>query len=203
MNLSIGFDSPRVLDFDIEARPLGWYGGDWVHKEATVIAWAWYDDPEDTLESAHLTKRQGSARTMLRRFQAVYNEADIVTGHYIRGFDLPTLNAMYAENGLPPLEPKLASDTKLDLVRLSGISKSQENLGSWLGIDPPKIGMSMEDWRRANRLEPDGIALATERAEGDVLQHVEMRAALLERGLLGPPKVWTPGSGRKSGGYTP
>lgn len=193
--MNIGFKAKRVLDFDIEARPLGWYGGDWVHKEVTVIASAWCDAPESTLQVLFLTNKKGSAVRMLNGFKERYDAAGIVAGHYIRGFDLGTLNAMYAEHGIPGLGEKLTHDTKGDLVRMSGISKSQENLASWLGIKNPKVGMTMQDWRSANRLTPEGIALAVERAGGDVLQNIEMRAELMRRGLLGPPKLWTPGDG--------
>lgn len=198
----IGFSAQRVLNFDIEVRPLGWYGGDWVHKEATVIACAWEDDVEGTLDAYYLDRRAGSAEKMLKAFKKRYDQADIVAGHYIRGFDLPTLQAGYAEYGLPLLGPKRTSDTKESLVKLQGISKSQENLASWLGIVSPKIGMNMEDWRKANRLTPEGIDYAVERAMGDVKQNIEMRAELLRRGLLGPTKTWEPGT--SSGGkYTP
>lgn len=186
----------RVLHFDIEARPLGWYGGDFTHKEPTAIAWAWADDP-DRVRVEMLTPHPNSAETMLKRFYAAYEEAGIVSGHYIRGFDLPALQAAYAEYGLPLLGPKLTSDTKADLPSLHGISKSQENLGSWLGIEAPKVGMSMEDWRRANRLTEAGRALVRERVVGDVQQHIQLRAALMERGLLGPPKLWS-GVGKAS-----
>ena len=58
-----------TLDFDIEARPLGWLGGDFVHMEITAIASAWVVDgkPKD-MQVETLTKRDGSAQTMLRGF---------------------------------------------------------------------------------------------------------------------------------------
>lgn len=191
----------RILHFDIEARPLGWFGGDFTHKEPTAIAWAWADDPE-RVEVATLTKRIGSEKTMLRRFLVAYNQADIVSGHYIRGFDLPLLQAAYVEHfDNERLGPKLTSDTKGDLPSLHGISKSQENLGSWLGIETPKVGMSMEDWRKGNRLTPEGIEIVVERVIGDVRQHIALRAALKDKGLLGLPRLWTPTT--KGSRYTP
>lgn len=199
---NIGFKAKRALNFDIEVRPLGWYGGDWVHKEVTVIACAWEDDPQGTLEVYNLDHRKGSMKRMMKKFVKRYDEAGLVCGHFIRGFDLAIINMQLFEEGLPGLSEKLTSDTKGDLLRISGISKSQENLGSWLGIEKPKVGMSMEDWRRANRLTPEGIAYSVERAAGDVLQNCEMRAALLDRGLLGPAKLWTPGDASTIG-YTP
>lgn len=183
----------RRLNFDIEARPLGWLGGDWVHKEVTAIGWCWMDG-ESTPEVAVLTKRDGSAKTMLRAFLEVYNQADMVVGHYIRGYDLGTLQAELIEMGLPTLGRKLTHDTKNDLLKHQGISKSQENLGAMLGLDAPKIQMNVPKWREANRLTEKGIKLTIERVKGDVIQNMELHAELVRRGLLDVPKLWTPTS---------
>lgn len=140
---------------------------------------------------------------MLKAFVKRYNEAGIVAGHYIRGFDLPLINWALAEHGLPVLGMKDTHDTKEALVKMHGVSKSQENLASFLGLQNPKVGMNMENWRSANRLDPSGIEYAVVRCEGDVLQNIEMRAELMQRGLLGPPKPWTPGPGNHAPRYTP
>lgn len=199
--MRIGTKAPRILDFDIESRPLGWYGGDFVHSEPTVISASWIG--EDEVMSRHLTAEGPDSMTeMLMWFKDLYDEADIVTGHYIRGYDLTRIQAALLELGLPTLGEKRTHDTKGDLIKFSGVSKSQENLGAFLGIPAPKVAMSQDDWRRANRLEPRGIVLAVERCEGDVIQHKQMREALLRRGMLEPPKLWVPGAG-KIPGYTP
>lgn len=204
MTLSIGFDGPAILDFDIEARPLGWYGGDFVHKEVTAIASAWIvNDEMQDLEVLLLNRRRGSSQRMLKAFRKRYDQAGIVTGHYIRGFDLPVINSAMLEFGLPPLDPKQTQDTKGDLIRFSGLSKSQENLGSVLGIPAPKVGMSQGDWREANRLTPRGLELVAERVSADVVQHVELRRALRNAGFLSPPKVWEPGASSSTPGYQP
>lgn len=204
----------RILDFDCEARPLSWYGGDFVSKEVTAIAWAWVSssDPKRTsgrVECALLGSGPFADFTvdyqlqkMLYAFRQAYDAADVVTGHYLRGFDLPLLNGAALELGLAPLGPKLVQDTKGDLVRFSGMSKSQEAIGAMLGLKHPKIGMTQDDWRSANRLEPEGIERTRRRVVGDVRQHVEMRAALLERGMLGPPRRWDSGA-RPEGRYQP
>ena len=202
-----------ILDFDCECRPLHWYGGDWVSKEITAIAWAvvnprrpdkakgkvrcvllgepisdedltWapYIDPESETWTVPM---------MLEAFVEAYNAADMVTGHFIRGFDLPLVNGALLENGMPPLGPKLAHDTKGDLIRFQGLSKSQENLGGMLGLRHPKVQMNQTTWRAANQLLPEGIELARKRVVGDVRQHIEMRAVLIEREMLNPPKRWT------------
>lgn len=188
------FDAPPLkrLNFDIECRPLGWLGGDWVHKEVTAIGWCWMGSHIPEPEVAMLTKRDDSAKAMLRKFLKVYEEADMVVGHYIRSFDLPVIQAELIEMGLPTLGEKLTHDTKNDLLKHTGISKSQENLGAMLGLDHPKVHMTVPDWREANRLTEAGLRKTRNRVIGDVLQNMDLHEALMERGLLGPPKVWKP-----------
>lgn len=182
----------RVLDFDIEARPLSWYAGDMTSREVTVIAAQFIGEPATycwALGEVELPE-------MMEGFVGLYNEADMVTGHFIRGFDLPNINGQLAELAMPLLSPKLSHDTKNDLKKMQGMSKSQENLDDMLrGADlkvSEKVSMTQRAWRSANRLEPQGIAEAKHRCVGDVHQHIAMRAALLDRGLLNPPKVWKP-----------
>lgn len=187
--LSFKGNGASTLDFDIEARPLSWYGGDYVTREITAIAARWIDQPKKN--TAVWLLGVDDPIDMLEGFRHLYDLADIVTGHYIRGFDLPNLNAAYFEYGLPGLGDKYTVDTKLDLVKRQGMSSSQENLAAMLGLDAPKIQMDQAKWRSANRLEPEGIALTRERAVGDVHQHIEMLAALRERKMLTAGKVWT------------
>jgi hypothetical protein len=180
----------RVLDFDVECRPLSFLGSDYMTKEITAMAWAWTDQP-----SAVSCYALGEVDpvTMLLAFRDAYERADMVTGHYIRGFDLPLVNGAMTEYELPPLSDKLSQDTKLDLVRRHGLSGSQESLGAMLRLEHPKVQMNQQRWRDANRLTPDGIALSKERVIGDVRQHIEMRHRLLDLGYLAPPVVWKSG----------
>lgn len=178
----------RILDFDIECRPLSWYGGDFVTKEPTAIAVSWVG--ADRVRS-YCLDQDGSLEAMLSFFRRHYEEADMVTGHFIRGFDLPVLNGAFMELGLEPLGNKLTHDTKLDMIKRSGMSNSQENLGAELGIDAPKVGMTQAQWRSGNRLERKGVADVRDRVVGDVVQHKVMREEMIRRGWLGPPKVWS------------
>lgn len=182
----------RILDFDIECRPLSWYGGDYVTKEVTAIAYTWVpaDHTRRLVVENRCLDEKGDIKGLLDFFLRAYEQADMVTGHFIRGFDLPVLNGALAEQGMPLLSDKLTHDTKLDLLKRSGLSNSQENLGAVLGLDAPKVQMNQALWRSANRLERDGIAATRDRVVGDVVQHVELRRKLIELGQLGPPRVW-------------
>jgi hypothetical protein len=58
--------------------------------------------------------------------------------------------------------------------------------------------MTDADWRESYRLTGAGRKLTEERVVGDVLQHLWLRAKLIELGWLGPPKLWTPKSSGSS-----
>jgi DNA polymerase elongation subunit (family B) len=197
----------RVLDFDCECRPIAWYGGDWVTKQPTAIAWKFVGErgPVEVAvvgESFDTRQTLEEEAAMLEAFRVAFNAADIVTGHYIRGFDLPLLNGALMRLGLPLLESKMTHDTKSDLVRGQGLSKSQENLGAMFELKHPKVSMNTTLWLRGNILTPDGIEATRKRVVGDVRQHVELRAEMLRRGLLGPVVSWSGGAGSDEG-YLP
>jgi hypothetical protein len=182
----------RILDFDIENRPLAyWYDG-MTTGEVTAIAWAWATDRRPKVEVHLLDPDPASGPAMLEAFVEVYEEADMVTGHFIRAHDLPILNGAMLEHKLPPLEEKMTSDTKLDLIKRKDLSASQESLAAMYGLPQPKHHMSQEEWREGNRLTPRGMEATRTRVVSDVKQHMALRARLLEADALGTPKVWRP-----------
>lgn len=179
----------RVLTFDLENRPSTYWIPDRPTAEVTAIAWGF--TPRQ-IECALLTKDGDSYREMLAAFREAYEQADMVTGHYIRRHDLPILNGAMVEVGLPILSPKLSLDTKLDSVNWKDIPKSQEHLCEMLGVPAPKVQMTQQMWREANRLTDAGLVLTYKRAVGDVKQHFQLRKVMVERGLLTEPRVWKP-----------
>lgn len=201
--MSYRLSGARILDFDIENRPLSYWVPDRPSAEVTAIAWSWngsrhvdcamlgqagldYDDLPD-----HVVVTTDVGR-ILELFVAAYNEADVVTGHYITRHDLPIINGALIENGLPILDQKLASDTKTQLVKRQDLPASQEALAAYLDIRAPKVQMTQADWREANRLTPAGLVKTHKRVVGDVRQHKQMRSELIRRELLRAPKVWRP-----------
>jgi hypothetical protein len=189
----------RILDFDIENRPLSYLGSDFTTGEVTAISWAWTDQPKDV--TVYLLG-ETDLPDILAAFVAVYNQADMVTGHYIIGHDLPMLNGALMEYQMPALGDKLVHDTKVHLIRRKGISCSQESLGAMLRLDHAKVVMNQSKWRAANRLTPEGLKLVRERVTGDVIQHIAMRRELDALGYLSGPKMWRSGTA-KSVEYTP
>jgi hypothetical protein len=182
-------DAPRILDFDSECRPMHY--SEWrAESQITGIAWSWVG--EDTVHCSILKQDLSNETDMLRRFMAAFDQADIVTGHYLRKHDLPLIVDHCARLGLPLPKRVLVQDTKMDLVRMNGLGQSQENLATTFGLAAEKHHMCGSSWRVANALTPEGQAGTRKRVVDDVIQHTSLRAELLRRGLLKAPKMWTP-----------
>lgn len=178
-----------VLDFDSECRPMHY--SEWrAESQITGIAWSWHG--ESTVYCTVLEQDLGNEVAMLEEFLTAYNQADIVTGHYIRKHDLPLLNEHSVRAGFGPIKPKLTIDTQADMTSIKGLGKSQENLAVWLNLAADKHHMTGSQWRIANALTAEGQAGTRKRVIDDVLQHKALRAALLERGLLKTPRLWRP-----------
>lgn len=184
----------RVLHFDCEARPLSFWYETQPTTDLTAIASAWADDIEGTLHTDLMgpTWTERKYKKMLQCFVERYNEADVVTAHYGIKFDLPLINGALIEMGMPILTEKYISDTKQHIVKYGFIPKTQEHVSGMMRTMNPKEHMTQADWRRANRLTPQGMEETRRRVEGDVKQHYEMRQELIKRGLLSPPVLWTP-----------
>jgi DNA polymerase elongation subunit (family B) len=157
-------------------------------SQITGIAWSWVG--EDTMYCAILEQDLSNEREMFQRFMDAFNQADMLTGHYIRRHDLPLIVDHCARLGLPIPRPVRVQDTKVDLVRMNGMGQSQENLSTTFGLAAEKHHMCGASWRVANALTPEGQAGTRKRVVDDVIQHKAMRAELLKRGMLKAPKMW-------------
>lgn len=188
----------RILDFDIENRPLSYWVQDRPTAEITAIASMWVGD-HDSMQVDLLQPEDDGPGYLLARFVERYNQADMVTGHYIRRHDLPIINAGLYELGMPLLESKLTCDTKLDMFKKADLPANQEYLLELLqpecplGWKPYKEHMTQADWREANRLTAKGLQRTHDRVSSDVHAHMHMRDAMLAKGMLRAPSVWNPG----------
>jgi hypothetical protein len=178
----------RIVDFDCECLPGHWIGGDYVSKVITAVAWSWMD--EDSVQ--FMTHYDWTATEMAITMREVLTEADVVTGHYIRGFDLPLVNGALLNAGKEGLSKLTTIDTKLDLRKNMGRSQSQENLGAMLGLTLPKVDMRLAEWEAFNLRRNGGKDAGVARVCGDVRQHKELYATLRDIGWLGTPKTWSP-----------
>lgn len=181
----------RVLDFDIETRRVGFHQAGRFNPdgcEPVAIAAGWVGESRVAVQ----LRPEADARHMLLWFRNLWEQADMVTGHYIRKFDIPIINGALLEHRLPLLSPKLVQDTKGDLKDIAGLSQSQENLGKMLDIQANKFHMADNDWRAIARFDPDAMESCRKRVTKDVRQHKELRVKLLALDALRNPRRWTP-----------
>jgi hypothetical protein len=193
VRFGIPYRRQRILDFDIENRPLSYLGSDFTTSEVTAIAWAWTDQPDDV--TVYLLGEHELA-FILTQFVAAWTAADLVCGHYCRAHDIPMIQGALVELKMPPLPDRLVQDTKIDFIKTKGISLSQESLAAMWRLTQQKQSMNQGQWRAANRLTPEGLAEVRRRVVGDVQQHLELRREAVGLGYLSPPKLWRSGSSR-------
>ena len=179
----------RVLDFDTECRPMH-YSEYRAESQITAVAWSWVGEAK--VECELLEQDLSNETAMLDRFLHQVAWADVLTGHYLRKHDLPLLVDTCVRLGFSLPDPVLVQDTMLDLVRVRGLGKSQQNLAETFDLAAEKHSMSGAAWRRANTLTPAGQAATKKRVVSDVVQHKQLRIKLLQRGLLKSPKLWRP-----------
>lgn len=187
------------LCFDLENRPSAYWWDGRPTAEITAIGWKWRHHDQ---AHAYVLRRDGlfeddDGNTVPRGrafgvFSVLLQRARVVYGHNIRQHDLGLLNAALLREQLPPLGPLLTTDTFRDIPRRKDMSASLENLAKLYDLGGDKIHMSVVDWERANRLDPDGIRAARERVVSDVLLQELLRDKLVELDLLKPARVWRP-----------
>lgn len=194
MKLPTHNEDRRILDFDIENMPVTYYAPDYPTAVITAIAWAFIDDPNNiTAWVMEDIRDLDWYASMLDAFLTAYDEADMVTGHYITKHDLPIINGQLIEAGYyNGLGPKMVSDTKEHLVKHSNVPKNQEFIEAIMGTGQQKYQMTQADWRAANRFTPEGVAKTRKRVTTDVKGNMQMRKELITRGLLHEPKIWRP-----------
>lgn len=180
-----------VLDFDIETVAAGFDDPEWVPQKITCVAWSWIG--EDKVESricgpAGIFGDPSQRRVMLAELLDRIREAGTVTGHNIARFDLRVINAEAMRLDLEPLRALRVQDT-MRLVRAKGFKKSQDNLGLLLRTADDKLALSWQAWQDA--YDEDGWETIRARCESDVMQHKQIRQALIERGWLLPARSWT------------
>lgn len=178
----------RIIDFDMECQPGHWIGGDYVSKVVTAIAWRYRDEKAYHVRTHYDTEPGVMAETLASKLL----QADIITGHYIRGFDLPLLNGALLDAGLSPLPRLTTVDTKLDLNRAHGRSLSQKNLSGMLGVAAPKVDLTLSEWEGFNLRREGFRRKGEQRVVGDIKQHCELYDRLVELDWISSPKTWSP-----------
>jgi len=184
-------DPSSILVFDCEARPTAWISGDFVGKSITAAAWSWLGGEE--VYSRVLVRSDLSTAPILSPFLEDLKHADIVVGHFIRGFDLPLISADLERLGWEPLDPLLTIDTKSDRLTTLGLSESLGNLVSRYEVGHEKMPMTEPQWEEHNLWQTDrSVQWVRERVESDVVANKALFIELSEEDRLKPPKVWDP-----------
>jgi len=182
--------SLRILDFDVETVAAGFADPDWVPQKITCVAWGWIG--EDKVQSrvcgpAGIYGTPAKRAFMLEQLLKQIEKADLLTGHNIVRFDIPVINAEAMRLGLDPIRKAFVQDT-MRVVKSKGFKKGQDNLGRLLKTRDDKLPLDWQAWQDA--YDEDGWATIRRRCESDVIQHKQVRAALLERGFLHSPRAW-------------
>lgn len=181
--------SRRLLDFDIETVAAGYADPQWVPSTVTAWAYSWGDDVTVEALPVRSFYNVRARRRFLQPLLEALEAADVVTGHNVLRFDLPVLQAEVMRLGLPSLRPVLVQDT-IRLPRAKGFKKGQDNLGVLLEVETGKLPLNFQQWADAYA-EPD-LGTVKDRVATDVLQHMQIRDQLRERGWLKPPRMWSP-----------
>lgn len=183
-------DSLRILDFDLETLAAGYADPAWVPDKITCISASWVGEDEVhtwiTGQQAWWS-REGRARTVLRPFYEFLSQADVVTGHNLKRFDLRVFNAEAMRCGVEPVRKILVEDT-MAILRAKGFKKGLDNIAVELGIPERKKSMSWAEWDLA--YEDPSWAEVIERCESDVRIHKQIRVEMNRRGWLKPVTTW-------------
>jgi hypothetical protein len=191
------FDGTDVLIFDLEARPTAWIGGDYVGRSVTAYAYCYLDSDEVTchtlLGPGTPEERMADHALMVAEVAAAVETADLVVGHWVRGFDLPLLNAETERVKGEPLPRVLTIDTKSDRLTGSGLSQSLENLAFRYDTSVQKMDMREPMWEEYNLWQTErSIRWVRDRVSSDILATRELYIKMNEAGRLNGPKAWDP-----------
>lgn len=179
----------RTLDFDLETVAAGYADPDWVPHIVTAWACSWVDE-EDVyyrLLPVRFLHDVEERRRFLQPLLDHIDEADVLTGHNIRRYDLPVLAAECMKLNLPTVGSRLTQDT-IRVPKSKGFKKGQDNLAVLLDVPLPKKALNWMEWQNAYG-EAD-LGTVRERVVGDVLQHKLLRLRMMERGWLEAPRMW-------------
>ena len=180
----------NILDFDMESMAAGFADPAWVPQKITCISWSWigYSAVNSVISTQMGFFIPEIRRTMLEQFMAVYEQADVVTGHNLIRHDLPLLNAECLRLGLPQPSSKKVEDT-IAFRKTKGLKKGLDNLAKLLKTQEEKQDMDYEAWEQA--YEDPTWKLVIDRCESDVRLHKQVREKMIERDWPMKRTVWS------------
>lgn len=183
----------KILIFDIERMKgqasidfwdLGDYKGRRISADDVTqwprticVAWSWMGK-EDIYFAAEWSR--GGSEKMLRDIWKALDEADIVVGHNVAGFDIKKLNSEFRDLGLTPPRPYKVVDTLKEARKHFGDeSKTLDALNKRIGVSAKTDKYNVDIARAA--CDGDKIAQATIRSynEGDIVASEALYLSLL------------------------
>lgn len=140
---------PKILYLDIETAPtLGFVWNLWKafvgvkqikdHMRILSFSAIWNDDADDKV--MYFESRGKSDKQIVKEFLRLVDEADVVIGHNVEGFDCATMNGRAMILGLKPPSPYRVVDTyKVAKTEFKIESNSLEYLSEVLGLKNKKL----------------------------------------------------------------
>lgn len=191
---------PKILIMDIENSPNSAYiwglfqevtSADFINNPWYMLCWGakWLDNKKVMADSLidypkEYKKNPENDKLILKSLWKLLDEADIVVGHNMKGFDVRKSNARFIMNGMTPPSPYKVVDTLLVARRnFMFTSNKLGDLGKYLGLGEKIdtggfelwkqcMGGSKRAWRKMIKYCKQDIVL-TEKVYKKLLPYIE------------------------------
>lgn len=181
-----------ILHLDCEALSAGYPTGSWnkVPQKMTAIAWSWAGN--DNVEVITCGKKgifdESVRAKMISKILPILEKADILSGHYLRGFDMPLFVEECHRLNLPIPSSKFVLDT-MDLPK-GVMKKGLDNLAVIYDLPVEKMALNWAHWYKAYG-NPTWDEIE-QRVASDVVLQKYVLAEQQKRKIQKPPKRWSP-----------
>lgn len=173
----------RGLVIDIENKPGTFGGGDFTHSKVTAFAGMFLDRKRPRAWVCQRDDFNGMRRDA-EEFRALWARAHFIVGHNVRRHDRKLLDGHYTMLDLPLLPKRRIVDTYHDQPRMSGLSRSLENLAARWGCPIQKLHLSEQAWELAYDGVPEYVEVMRRRVTTDVQINAWLFHELVRRNLL-------------------
>ena len=158
-NRPVEKNKPRILFLDIETAPSvavtfdRWnarFTSNHIIKEGgwlITAAWSWEDDDKiyGVAVSSDDTKTGNDVYVVENLIEAI-EEADVIVGHYIKKFDIPTIRARAAINGFTDIKTTQIVDTCEIAKSMKFNTNKLDDLAFYLGLGVQKLHTNITLW---------------------------------------------------------
>jgi RNase_H superfamily len=189
-------DGPRVLLFDVEsAAALVYCFGrhkQFINQDAVKIegswllcaGYRWLDGQTEVLFNYDEVKANGDYYVCAKLWE-LFNEADMVVAHNLKGFDLKMLEARCLANGLPALpNVKLIDTLEIARAKFRFPSNKLDSLGAHFGIGRKTGHSGIKLWIDVQQGSKEALDDMVEYCHQDVELLYDVFTLLRTRGLV-------------------